>query len=254
MLDSLLNPVFGPLLEINLFLAICIVSFIMSLIITLVYKMMTDQSLMKDLKGEIKQLQKQMKELRNHPDKMMKVQKKVMDTNMKYMMHSMKPTLITFLPIIIIFGWLNAHLAYEPLLPNQEFTTTATMVPGATGKVELKAPEGIILVSDPEQEIINGQASWTLKGDGGVYLLEYAYNENDVREKEVTISTEKEYSDVRLKIKDKNSAFKEITLSNRKTKPLGDLSIFGWQPGWLAVYIILSIVFSMGLRKALKIY
>ena len=53
-----------------------------------------------------------MKTLRSDPDKMMVVQRKAMETNMKYMMQSMRPTLFTLIPIIVIFGWLNATLAF----------------------------------------------------------------------------------------------------------------------------------------------
>ena len=41
---------------------------------------------------------------------------------------------------------------------------------------------------------------------------------------------------------------------NKKVKPLGNVSLFGWKPGWLGVYIIFSIIFSMVLRKLLKIH
>ncbi len=253
MFDSFVDPILSPILNINLFLAISIISLLMSVLITLAYKYLTDQNLMKDLKTEIKSFQKQMKELRSNPEKMMKVQKKAMETNMKYMMHSMKPTLITFLPIIIIFGWLNSHLAYSPILPDQQFTTTSDMAKGISGVIEITLPDGIVLISESQQTIVNNQASWALKGEEGVYILQYDYN-NETQEKELTISGDKEYSSVEKRIKDKASAFKKIKINNEKTKPLGDLSIFSWTPGWLATYIILSIIFSMGLRKVMKIY
>ncbi|MBI4447344.1 DUF106 domain-containing protein [Candidatus Woesearchaeota archaeon] len=86
-----------------------IISFILTLIVTLAYKFFTDQKLMKELKEEMKALQKEVKELKDHPEKMMEAQKKAMEKNMKYLMHSMKPTLITFIPIILIFGWLRQY-------------------------------------------------------------------------------------------------------------------------------------------------
>jgi len=196
MFDSLVDPILRPFLGMNLLFAITVISFLMSVLITFAYKLMTDQSLMKDLKEEIKSFQKQMKELRDKPQKMMKVQKQAMETNMKYMMHSMKPTLITFLPIIIIFGWLNGHLAYEPLLPNQEFTTTAFMARGTSGTIELIIPEELALISNANQTIANNEASWTLKGTEGTYVLEYVYNDNEHQDKEVTVSKISDYSAV----------------------------------------------------------
>ncbi len=105
-----LSPVMDPLMgalpsPYNLLL----VSFLITGTITLVYKFLTDQNLMKELKTEMKDLQKEMKQLKDHPEKMMAVQKQVMEKNMKYMMQSLKPTLITLIPILFIFTWLRTY-------------------------------------------------------------------------------------------------------------------------------------------------
>ena len=102
--ENLLNPVFNPLLNLPTLWAVVILSFLISVIITLVYKYTTNQDLMKQLKDEMKEFQKEIKELRKEPEKAMQVQKRAMQTNMKYMMHSMRSTLFSFIPIIIIFS------------------------------------------------------------------------------------------------------------------------------------------------------
>ncbi|MAG50825.1 hypothetical protein CL621_04275 [archaeon] len=107
MFDSFFNTVLGPLIEWSPLGTIVIVSFALTSLITLVYKLMTDQELMKSLKAEIKGFQQEMKEHKEDKEKMMELQKRAMEKNMKYMKHSMKPTLITFVPVIIIFGWLR---------------------------------------------------------------------------------------------------------------------------------------------------
>jgi uncharacterized membrane protein (DUF106 family) len=104
-LDPVMDVVFGWLLNLSYFWAIFILSFVLAIMISLIYKYTTNQSLMKDLKMEIKELQKETKTLKHDPKQMMSVQKKAMETNMKYMMHSMKPMIFTFIPIIIIFIW-----------------------------------------------------------------------------------------------------------------------------------------------------
>src|SRR4030043_2257506 len=114
------------ILKIPSFWAILIISFAITLIITLVYKFTTDQKKMKKLKEEMKGYQKKIKEVsKSNPKKAMEIQQQAMKQNMEYMKHSFKSTLYTFIPIIIIFGWLNAHMAYYPLEPNQPFTITA---------------------------------------------------------------------------------------------------------------------------------
>ena len=116
-MDPFFDVTLGPLLVLPPIVSIFIVSFAVSLFIVLIYKWMTDQNEMKRLKDKLKDFQKEMRELKNQPDKMMAVQKEAMGVNMDYMKKTMRPTLITFIPIILIFGWLSAHFAYEPLLP-----------------------------------------------------------------------------------------------------------------------------------------
>ncbi len=245
---SLLDPVFAPLLALGPLAAIAIICFILSVIITVAYKYMTDQELMKTLKADIKGFQKQMKEFKDNPEKMMAIQKDAMEKNLQYMMHSMKPTMITFIPIILIFGWLNANLAFLPIIPGAEFTTTITFANGAIGPVELLSQDGIKIVSDPVQDIMNNQARWTLKGDEGDYILQYKIGDR-MYEKDLKISSERYYATPLKKVKD--DMVKQISIDNEKMKPL---SIFGWKLGWLGTYIIFSIIFSMVLRKLLKLH
>ena len=115
MFDSFFNFVFGPIMNLPAPLNLFIISFILTGLITLAYKYLTDQTKMKELKDEMSSMQKKMKEMKDQPDKVMSMQKDAMKKNMEYMKHSMKPTLFTFVPIIIIFGWLRSY-----------FTTQAT--------------------------------------------------------------------------------------------------------------------------------
>ena len=248
--ESLLHPIFSPLLSLHPLAGIFIISLIISIGITLIYKYTTDQNLMKQLKAEIKAFQKQTKELKEHPEEAMKVQKKAMETNMKYMMQSMKPTLFTMLPIIIIFGWLNAHMAFHPLVPGQEFSATVAFDEGVKGEIELITD--LLITGESVKEIDDGQVVFTVKGmEKGEYLLEFVRG-GQSHTKEVIISSEWEYAPVEEAVK--KDGIRTITLSNAPVKPFGNLSIFGWHPGWLGAYIIFSIVLSSLLRKLMKIY
>lgn len=113
MFDSFFNSIFGSLINWDPKIALIIISFLLTLIITVVYKLTTNQKMLKETKEELKEMQKEMRELKNDPKKMMEKQKELMEKNMKMMMHSFKPMIFTFLPIIIIFGWLRG--VYQPL-------------------------------------------------------------------------------------------------------------------------------------------
>lgn len=242
-LDTILNP----LLKIPTLWLVILLSFFISLIVTFIYKYTTDQNLMKRLKDELKSYQQQIKAERNNPAKAMELQKKAMQANMQYMSNSMKSTLITFIPVILLFSWMSAHLAYEPIKPNTEFTVSAIFNNDATGNVEVNAPEGIILKDDKIKDV-NSNAVWKLEGKTGKYIMEFKFNE-EAHNKGLIISEGNEYSAPVQKIK--NSQLEQIIIGN---KPLKLLNIFGWRIGWLGTYIIFSLIFSMGLRKAMKVY
>jgi uncharacterized membrane protein (DUF106 family) len=250
MLDSLVNPVFYPLLEtFGYFWTMVVLCLVITVITTVIYKYTTNQSLMKDLKEEQKALQKQVKELKNEPEKAMQVQKRMMEINSKYMMHSFKPMLFTFLPIIIFFGWMNTHLGYYPIMPNQEFEVSLQFSDGTQGIVTLVLPPGIETSSDINKSIVANSASWVLKGSGGGdYLLSFSFN-NKAYTSKIKITDQKSYYDPITRVN--KDGLKTITV---KLKPVLMLNIGFKQFGWLGTYIIFSIFASMLLRKMLKVY
>ena len=253
-LDPVLNPILQPLLNMSPFWGIVILSIIITVIITLVYKFFTNQNEMKRLKDEQKEYQKRMKELKDKPEEMMKVQKEAMKKNMEYMKHSLKATLITFIPIILIFGWMNAHLTYEPIYPGERYSVTAQFEEGLSGEAELIVDEGTELLSDAKQKIgleEDSDVAWNLKSDEGEHFLTIKAG-NDEQTKKVLIT--KELLTEEAVSTYEHSDIKAIKINYNRLKPLGSFSIFGWRPGWLGLYIIFSIVFSVGLRKLLKIY
>jgi len=61
-LESFFDSIFGSLITWNPLYALIIISFVLMLMTTLVYKYFTDQEAMKSLKAEMKEIQAQMKE------------------------------------------------------------------------------------------------------------------------------------------------------------------------------------------------
>lgn len=223
----------------------------------LAYKKFTDQDLMKRLKEEIKELQNEMKTLKDNPQRMMQVQKQAMETNMKYMMKSMKPTLITFLPIIIIFSWLNAHFAFAPLVTGADFSVTAEFVEGVSGDASIAVPSGLSLLNGGEalKGIYDGKVIWFIRPESaGLYNISLTYqNKSYVKDVLVAADADERAYSAPVKLF-KKELIKQVTVSNEKLTPFGSLTIFGYQPGWLLTYILSSLLFSIGLRKWMKVY
>ena len=182
---------------------------------------------------------------------LMKVQKEAMKANMEYMKQSLKPTLVTMLPIILIFTWMAGHLSFEPIYPGEAYSVTAAFKEGVGGKTELLVGAGTTLVSEAKQDIKDGSVTWNLKSTLGEHVLAVKVGETQ-QQKKVLITKELKYAEAVSLYQ--HSDLEKIAVNYNKLKPMGQLSLFGWQPGWLGIYFIFSIVFSLGLRKLLKIY
>ena len=231
--------------------SIAMVALLVTLFTSLVYKFVTDQNMMKILKKELKDLQKMMKEHRDKPEKVMALQKKAMEKNMEYMRHSMRPTLFTMIPLILLFGWLNSHIAYYPLMPGETFEVWADMRTGAEGFVELEVyppTPNFEILSDNPQEISEAEVRWMLRGPEGEYLLRYTLNDETV-EQEIIVTGKPEYRQPTQQVR--GEGFRSLNVGNQRVEPL---SFIGLNWSWIWSYILLSILFSTIIRKSLKIH
>ncbi len=106
--DSIVNFLLGWTLKLGNFGGIVMISFIVTLLTTLVYKYFTDQEALKKIKEDNKKLQDEMKIHKDNPAKVMALQKEAFSKGfLEPMKHQLKPLLITFIPIILIFSWLG---------------------------------------------------------------------------------------------------------------------------------------------------
>ena len=95
----------------NARISIVVLSFLVTLFITVVTYYMTDRVRMKELKDKQKRLRKEIKQHRDNPQKMMELNKQMMEDMPEQLKHSFKPMLITMIPILIIFAWLRSTFA-----------------------------------------------------------------------------------------------------------------------------------------------
>lgn len=250
-LDPIFNPVLIPLLNWNPFVGIIILTLVISLIVTIIYKYVTNQEQMKSMKEKQKEHQQKMKELKNNPEEMMKVQKEAMKLNLEFMKHSFKPTLITMIPLLLIFGWMTGHLAYEPIFPGETYSITAIFKEGLVGEAQLVIDEETEILSNVTQPITDKMATWSLKSKEGSHELKVKTGQIE-ETKKVLISKNLEYEEQFTVYP--HSDIEQININYNQLKPMGNFEIFGWQPGWLGLYLIFSIIFSIGLRKIMNVY
>ena len=235
---------------------IIILALIVTVISTFVHKWLTNQEHLKSLKKRQKEIQKELKKCKDH-NLMQELNMEMMKLTGVMFKSSMKPMFVTIIPFLLIFGWANANIAYDPISPNNEFFIKASFGSGVSGNAEIHVPVGIKVISGNVKEIVEietgwifqtkkGEALWTLEGDVGEYEIEVLFlDERAV--KELVISEGAYYKGIK---KSYDGNIEEIIVGNKKRIYL---DILGWEIGWLGSYILLSILFSIILRKVLKV-
>ncbi|MEM4397714.1 MAG: EMC3/TMCO1 family protein [Candidatus Woesearchaeota archaeon] len=270
----LLNNFLNWLLNINPALSILFISFILSLIITLVNKFLTNQKLRKEIREDQIKLQKEIRTEKNNPKKLSKINTRLMEINLKYMNESMKATLFTLIPFWLVFGWLNTHMGYYPIKPNTDFTLTAVFsddfLKNKSGLsdnnyVLLKLPENLKFADkESEKKELQKTLSWKLNGLEGIHKIELIFN-NKTFEKEILISNSREYLPVEKSFKKcflwscSSEGLELIKIEQEQIKPFKDIPLINSIPwiggfGWFGVYFLFSIIFSIVLRKVFKVY
>ncbi len=89
------------------FTSILVISFLITLFTTLIYKYTTNQQHLKQIKEDLKKFRQEMRNYKDDPKKMMEIQKKSMELSMQSMKSTLKPTFITMIPLLLVFVWLS---------------------------------------------------------------------------------------------------------------------------------------------------
>ncbi len=245
-LASFLDPVLSWVLILPLWLGIAVLALIITLLVNLVHKYTTDQNYIRQLKADMKNLQKEIKKHKDNPQKQLKLQQQIMQINGKLMSKSLKPMIFTMLPLLIIFGWMSANLAYEPLQPGQEVVVTMLMREPALVNISSQTAD---ILTDPQVQTIEQLAKWKISGDEGEHLLVFTTDTGESVTRDFLVGKKPT-----SKIVKHEPPFKQSEIRYEKAKPFGSFSIFGYKPGWLFTYIFFSVVFSLITRKLMGLH
>ena len=96
------------LIQANPKIAIIILSFFVTIFITVVTYYMTDRVRMKELREKQKALRLEIKKYRDNPAKMMELNKQMMEDMPEQLKQSFKPMIVTIIPLLILFAWLKS--------------------------------------------------------------------------------------------------------------------------------------------------
>lgn len=250
----MIQTIWQGFLNLPHFFIITILAILITLLTTIIYKYTTDQKRLKEIKTKLKELRAEQKKHKTNQKKLMNLQKEMMELNMEMMKQSFKSMLYTFLPLILLFSWMAANIAYEPIQPGQEFTITAqisnsyiqdlkeiniTILPNA----EITLNEKHTPSKENRREIqwiakVNEEGTYTATIESPTFKESHT----------ILITNTNKYTNP---IKDiKGSQLLKITTGNKPVRPLETI---GLKLNWLWTYIIISIIASILLRKLLKV-
>jgi uncharacterized membrane protein (DUF106 family) len=238
------------------FWLIFIISLLVTLLTTVIYKYTTDQKALREIKKDMKDLKGKLKKHSADQKKMMSIQKEMLDKNMIMMKQSFKSMMYTFIPLILIFAWMNATIAYEPIMPNSNVTITATIsnsYPGELSKINASSiPPATITRNagyDPGNDKIKA-VQWIMETkEEGTYTV-LIESETFKQSKEIIVTNTRKYANPLSQYKE--SQLKSIIIGNEKVKPMQGIPVLGGL-NWLWTYIILSVAMSIGIRKLMNV-
>ncbi len=95
-----------------------LISFLVTLFITIISHYFTDKKLMREIKDKQKRLREEMKQHKDNPQKMMEINKQMMEDFPTQMKQSMKVSLITIIPLLFLFNWLKVAFGQTAIATN----------------------------------------------------------------------------------------------------------------------------------------
>lgn len=117
-IHAILNPSAGALLDWNVTWGMIILVAIITFIMTLAQKHLTDQDTLREMKKEQKELSEKMKKLERGSKEQMELTKKQFEVMPQMMKLSMRPMAYTGVPIILFFRW---FMDYFNAIPDFRF-------------------------------------------------------------------------------------------------------------------------------------
>jgi uncharacterized membrane protein (DUF106 family) len=106
---SILNMMFAPLLGMNPILSLIGISVVLTFIITILYRFLTDPKKLKEMRDRAKEISQKSKEVaKANPEEAKKMTDEMLSITNKQMMASMKPMLATLLIAALFLPWMAA--------------------------------------------------------------------------------------------------------------------------------------------------
>jgi uncharacterized membrane protein (DUF106 family) len=172
-LQQILNEVYGilfsPFRSSDPIWLMLWVSVLTAVMVLLVYKYLSSQEAIKEVKDRVKAHVLEIGLFQDDPVLMGRALRALLLANLKYLGLNLKPFLIVFLPIFLMLIHMEARFGYRPLLPNESAlvrTFWRSTYPGNKGSgPTLIAGDGLSLESPPVRLEKGREIDWRIRVD-----------------------------------------------------------------------------------------
>ncbi|MCD6576363.1 MAG: DUF106 domain-containing protein [Nanoarchaeota archaeon] len=203
----------------------------LSVMTIIINKLLINEKMVNETREKMKELQKELKGIDPKSKEFQKKQDEILDMNMKIMKQQFKPMFVTFLPYIIVFYLIGSTFAFAPIDVGSQITLKID------GEGTIESP--CLGINE------------TISGDK---VITAAVNSNDCK-----IFINGEEVNTSLIGVNKEISINKDNLNIQVTPPKMvfiklpfKLPFIGNEIGWLGTYILISILTSTILNKALK--
>lgn len=243
------------------FLIILLATIGISLFSTLVYKFATNQKKMREIKERLKVLQKELREARGDQERMLKINSQIMKSHNEYSMQSMRSILFTFIPVMLVFIFLRAHVAYAPIHPGDTFTVLLDYRDqAALGSTLVQVPNGFTLLNTSNYTKSGFLGLGSRKGEAVLIrapntsangTITFSYG-NETVNRSVMVTESNKYA--QQSVSYRNGFLASAAIQYQGLRVFDVPWLPGWLQGWLAVYIIFTLIFTNVFRTVLKVH
>jgi len=258
---------FLPFINLNPWAAMIFISLLTALLMLLIYKKISNQAGIKQVKNRIKANLLEMRLYQNDFRILLSTQKSLLLANARYLVYNFKPLVVMIIPVFFLLAQMNLWFGYrspevnETLLLKVRFIETMEV---DKLSLDLETPSGVVVDSPPLRIIDERQADWRLKiqgqtrqplvisVDGERYLKSIPVNRNSLSR----IST----------VRVKKNLWREFLYPGEKPLPPDSyvkkieivypekrLVLLGIRFHWLVAFFLLSILFGLAFKGWFKV-
>jgi len=168
---SIINIILLPFSSLNPWLAMLVISLLTALLMLFIYKKVSNQDGIRRVKNRLKANLLEIRLYQNDLRTQLRSQKELLSANFQYLLYNLKPLLVMIVPIFLLLAQLNLWFASRPPAPGETFLLKARFMKTVNLeqlRLDLEAPEGLLVETPPVRIIDEGEVSWRLKVTGPV--------------------------------------------------------------------------------------